>query len=100
MTTRHLGMRRRRFAQGLGCGRAALPVLGGLAGRTRAAPTEGAAQRLLVFFSPNGTVHEHWRPQGGETDFTFAPGSVLEPLDELRPKLVVCDGIDFVAATN
>ncbi len=91
---------RRRFAQGLGCGLAALPVLGGLGARTRAAPADGVAQRLVVFFSPNGTVHQHWRPQGGETDFTFAAGSILEPLGELRDRLVVLDGIDFIAATN
>ncbi len=91
-------MSRRRFAQGAAGGLAALPLLGG--GRTGAAPGDGVAQRLLVFFSPNGTVHEHWRPQGGETDFTFGAGSVLEPLTELRERLIVCDGIDFVAANN
>src|SRR5689334_11791421 len=95
-----LRMRRRRFVQGLGCGLAALPVLGGRGATTRAAPAEGVAQRLLVFFSPNGTVHQHWRPQGTESDFTFASGSILEPLAELRDRLVICDGIDFVAATN
>ncbi|MBC8068016.1 MAG: DUF1552 domain-containing protein [Deltaproteobacteria bacterium] len=93
-------MRRRRFIHALGGGLAALPVLGGLGGRSRAGGSSPAAQRLLVFFSPNGTVHEHWRPQGGETDFSFASGSVLEPLADLRERLIVCDGLDFVAATN
>lgn len=83
---------------GLTGGLAALPMLGG--GRSRAGGTAGYAQRLIVFFSPNGTVHEHWRPQGGETDFTFAAGSVLEPLAELRDRLIICDGLDFAGATN
>jgi hypothetical protein len=93
-------MFRRRFVQGLGCGLAALPAFGGRLAPLRGAEGDAVAQRLVVFFSPNGTVHEHWRPQGGETDFTFAAGSVLEPLADLRSRLVVCDGIDFVAATN
>jgi Protein of unknown function (DUF1552) len=103
MTTAGHGMHRRRFIHALGGGLAALPVLGGLAGMSKPSRAGGSAppaQRLLVFFSPNGTVHEHWRPQGGETDFTFATGSVLEPLADLRERLIVCDGIDFVAATN
>jgi hypothetical protein len=93
-------MFRRRFVQGLGCGLAALPAFGGRMAPLSGAEGDAVAQRLLVFFSPNGTVHEHWRPQGGETDFTFPAGSVLEPLTELRERLVVCDGIDFIAATN
>lgn len=93
-------MRRRRFVQALGCGLAALPAFGGGTPPSRAADGDAVAQRIVVFFSPNGTVHAHWRPQGGETDFEFAAGSVLEPLTELRDRLVVCDGIDFAAATN
>ncbi|MBL4687246.1 MAG: DUF1552 domain-containing protein [Nannocystaceae bacterium] len=64
-----------------------------------AAP-DGAAKRLVVFFSPNGTVHEHWRPSGSGADYAFPAGSVLEPLQDFREKLIVCDGLDFVAATN
>ncbi|MCB9743276.1 MAG: DUF1552 domain-containing protein [Alphaproteobacteria bacterium] len=67
--------------------------------RASAAPT-GGARRLLVLFSPNGTVHSHWRPQGGETDFSFASGSILEPLSPFREHLIVLDGLDFSNATN
>ncbi|MCB9764522.1 MAG: DUF1552 domain-containing protein [Alphaproteobacteria bacterium] len=67
--------------------------------RAIAAPT-GGARRLLVLFSPNGTVHAHWRPQGGETDFSFPAGSILEPLSPYRQHLIVLDGLDFMNATN
>jgi len=58
------------------------------------------AQRLIVFFSPNGTVHRHWRPTGAGNSYGFAPGSILEPLAGLEQKLIVLDGLDFIGATN
>jgi hypothetical protein len=58
------------------------------------------ARRLIVFFTPNGTVHQHWRPSGTETDFTFPVGSVLEPLTPHRANHLVCDGIDFLQVDN
>ncbi|MEZ4314744.1 MAG: DUF1552 domain-containing protein [Polyangiaceae bacterium] len=58
------------------------------------------AKRLVVFFSPNGTMHKHWRPQGTGANFTFAPGSILEPLQKHKPRLLVCDGIDYKSVDN
>jgi hypothetical protein len=60
----------------------------------------GTAKRLLVLFSPNGTVHQHWRPQGTEYDFEFAPGSILEPLERHKQDLLVLDELDFWGADN
>ena len=40
-----------------------------------AAPTP---MRLLLVFTPHGTVWDQWRPSGGETDFTLS--YILEPL--------------------
>lgn len=55
----------------------------------------GGCRRIIFFFSPNGTVHQHWRPagQGGAVD--FAPGSILEPLAAQRQRLIVLDGLNF-----
>ncbi|WP_428262400.1 DUF1552 domain-containing protein [Haliangium sp.] len=92
---------RRRFNIGLGCSLLAAPFLGLLRGRGRAyAAGDGRARRLILFFSPNGTIHNHWRPSGGETNFDFPTGSILEPLRPLRSRLVVCDGLDFYGADN
>jgi hypothetical protein len=55
-----------------------------------------APKRIIFWFSPNGTVHKHWRPAGGETDFSFAAGSILEPLAAHRDSLIILDGLDFI----
>ena len=89
---------RRQFAAGLGASLLASPLLRMLSGEAHAAAP--FARRLIVFFTPNGTVHQHWRPSGTETDFTFPVGSVLEPLTPHRANLLVCDGIDFLQVDN
>ena len=58
------------------------------------------ASRLLVFFTPNGTIHNHWRPAGGESDFLFPAGSMLEALTPHRDQLLVLDGMDFSTGSN
>ncbi|WP_063796272.1 DUF1552 domain-containing protein [Chondromyces crocatus] len=92
-------MSRRRFTFGLGASLLAAPILGLLSGTTRA-DTSKLSKRLVLFFSPNGTIHKHWRPTGSGTNFSFPAGSILEPLTAHKSKLVVCDGIDFHATDN
>ena len=60
----------------------------------------GGAKRFLVLFSPNGTVHKHWRPTGSETSFSFGSGSILEPLAAHKDDLIVMDGLSFTGADN
>lgn len=93
------GLPRRSLLRGLGIGLVAAPFLNLLsAPRSRA---EGAAaRRLIVFFSPNGTVPKHWAPAGTELDFTFPAGSILEPLTPVKDKLIVVEGLDFFGADN
>ncbi|MEZ4473522.1 MAG: DUF1552 domain-containing protein [bacterium] len=89
---------RRRFTAGLGAALLAGPfcrLLGGTAHAQGVAP-----RRLLTFFSPNGTIHRHWRPTGGERDFVLPPGSILEPLGPWRDRLVIVDGLDFFTGDN
>lgn len=64
------------------------------------AQTRPAAKRLIVFFSPNGSVLRHWRPTGTETNFRFEAGTILEPLSAVQERLVVVDGLDFYNASN
>jgi Protein of unknown function (DUF1552) len=89
---------RRRFLAGAGASLVAGSLLRFLTGESRAAGK--TAKRLCVFFTPNGTVHKHWRPQGSGANFSFAPGSILEPLGKHKSRLIVCDGIDFKAVDN
>lgn len=55
-----------------------------------------APKRIIFWFSPNGTVHQFWRPTGDESSFSFAPGSILEPLAAHRSDLIILDGLNFV----
>lgn len=92
---------RRSFAFGLGAAALASPFVDLLRGRGLArADVSKPAKRLVIFFSPNGTVHKHWRPQGDGASFSFPAGSILEPLAPVQQDVIVCDGIDFVGTSN
>jgi len=90
---------RRRFLAGAGAGLLATSLFGGLRGESRADASQ-TAKRLVIFFSPNGTVHKHWRPQGSGAAFTFPAGSILEPLKKHQQRVLVCDGIDYKSVDN
>jgi hypothetical protein len=57
-----------------------------------------APKRLLLVYTPHGTVWNSWRPGGGETDFTFSP--ILNPLAAHRSKLLIVDGLKMVTGTQ
>lgn len=48
-------------------------------------------KRFLVFFSPNGTVYDQWKPTGAGTSFTLSP--ILKPLEPLKNKCVFLEGL-------
>ncbi len=92
---------RRHFTAGLGASLLAGSLLDFLAGgEARAATPTARAKRLIVFFTPNGTVPRMWRPSGTGTGFTLAPGSILEPLARHNSQLLILDGIDFAGVSN
>jgi hypothetical protein len=95
-------MRRRAFLAALSAS-ALTPLLArvGAVGRSVArAQAAPAAKRLVIFFSPNGVVPGRYWPQGEGTSFSFAPGSVLEPLAAVQQRLLVLGGIDFKGVSN
>src|SRR5579859_8045646 len=49
-------------------------------------------RRLVVFYSPNGTVYNQWVPQGTETSWTLSP--ILKPLAPFQQKVVVVDNLN------
>jgi hypothetical protein len=88
-------LNRRRLLQGSLLGAAAFPLLDA----TRARGQAGAyPRRLLIFYTPNGTIDAEWRPTGGETDFTF--GRILQPLEPFRDKLIVLGGMQMPLADS
>ncbi|MCS6901940.1 MAG: DUF1552 domain-containing protein [Myxococcales bacterium] len=58
------------------------------------------ARRLVIFFTPNGTVPKRWKPNGSGSSFTFPAGSILEPLAPVKQDVIIRDGIDFVGVSN
>lgn len=90
---------RRTFAYGAALAAVAAPFLA-LSRRDSHAGTPRAARRLVVFFTPNGTVHRHWRPAVEGAGWSFPAGSILEPLAAVKRHLVVLDGVDFIGASN
>jgi hypothetical protein len=48
-------------------------------------------KRLLLFFTPHGTIYDQWRPGGADTNFTLSP--ILQPLAAHKSKLVVINGL-------
>ena len=93
-------LHRRRFLQASATSVLAAPFVRILNQPARASSEVGGARRLLVFFTPNGTIHEHWRPSGTEHDFAFPSGSVMESLTPHRESLIVIEGMDFCTGDN
>ncbi|MFT3710358.1 MAG: DUF1552 domain-containing protein [Archangium sp.] len=48
-------------------------------------------KRLLLFFTPHGTIYDQWKPTGADTNFALSP--ILQPLAAHKSKLVVIDGL-------
>lgn len=63
-----------------------------------AARAQAAPRRLVVFYTPNGTVGPQWRPKGTETAFTL--GRILAPLEPHRAKLLVLGGLNMALADS
>ena len=75
-------------------------LLGGLAGAATLAPfvpvtsraaEAGPIRRLVLLFTPHGTVRDAWLPTGSETGFALP--TILAPLERHRDHLVVLDGL-------
>ena len=78
---------RREFLRHLGVSSAALPFLSGLPGLNAAEGRQG--KRLIIMFSPNGTIPWEFWPEGETLDFK----RILKPLEPFRDKLVTLRGV-------
>ena len=82
---------RREFLQRLGVSSASLPFLMSLPGLGEAAPAKRPRQRLIVMFSPNGTIQKNYWPDQAGADFALKP--ILKPLEPFRDKILVLKGV-------
>jgi hypothetical protein len=81
---------RRQFLKHLGASSAVLPFLTGLPGLQAA--QEAGKKRLIIMFSPNGTIPwEFWPDQEGP-DFQLK--QILKPLEPLRDQMLTVRGIN------
>ncbi len=53
-----------------------------------------ACKRLVLLFSPNGTLHEEWAPDGSENDFQLR--SILSPLEAYKDQMTILDGLEVL----
>lgn len=83
-----------RAAAGLGV---ALPWLESLSGFAHAQAMT-PPKRLLLVFTPNGTLYDEWRPAGTTGPLTLSP--LLQPLSAHLSKLTVIDGLDLESAKH
>jgi hypothetical protein len=82
---------RRSFLARAGASAAALPFV-----RAWAASAQDAAPpppRLIVFFTPNGTLHDAWA--SGDADGQLVLGPILAPLAPFRDRLLALSGLDM-----
>jgi hypothetical protein len=81
---------RREFLRQLGVSAGALPFLSGLPGIVSATDA-GQRKRIVIMFSPNGTIpQEFWPEQEGSE---FQPRRILKPLEPFRDRMTVLNGI-------
>src|SRR6185436_14356234 len=83
-------LNRRQFLRDLGISAAAFPFLAGLPSLT-GAPLPQRRQRLVIMFSPNGTLPNEFWPEGEGGDLTFK--SILAPLEPFKDRTLVIKGI-------
>jgi hypothetical protein len=81
---------RRSFLTGLGAACVTAPLLPIL---NASAQEARFPKRLILFFTPHGTIWDAWMPTGTTTDFTLGP--ILKPLEKHQKKLVVLSGLNM-----
>lgn len=82
---------RRTFLSQLGVSAASLPFLMGLPSLGLAAPAR-PRQRLIVLFSPNGTVPKSFWPDQTGSDFQLK--EILSPLESIKDRLLILHGLN------
>ena len=81
---------RRQFIKRLGLSAASLPFLVGLPSLGLAAPAR-PRQRLIIMFSPNGTIPSAFWPDEEGTDFTLKP--IVSPLEPYKDRMLFLHGL-------
>lgn len=89
---------RRALLRGLGGAAIALPLLDAMRGRSASALGPEGPKRLIVMYTPNGTIAHNFWPTGGEFEFTLSP--ILAPLAPHKKDLLILRGIDMLSSLD
>lgn len=92
------GLSRRTLLRGALGAAIGLPLLDAMTGPRRAWADGAGPKRLIIVYTPNGTIPANFWPEGGETDFTLSP--ILEPLARHRDDMLVLGGVSMLSALS
>src|SRR5213594_696804 len=81
---------RRQFIKRLGLSAASLPFLMGLPSLGLASPAR-PRQRLIIMFSPNGTIPPAFWPEETGKDFALKP--IMAPLEPFKDRMLILRGL-------
>ena len=81
---------RRNFLKGLGVSSATLPFINGLPG-LQAKNADQSKKRLIIMFSPNGTLPGEFWPDSLEDSIALKP--IMEPLSEFKDDILTLRGV-------
>jgi hypothetical protein len=81
---------RRQFIKQLGLSAASLPFLMGLPSLGLASPAR-PRQRLVIMFSPNGTIPPAFWPDAPGADFTLK--EIMAPLEAFKERMLILNGV-------
>jgi hypothetical protein len=84
------GIHRRHFIKQLGLSAASLPFIVGLPSLGLAAPAR-PRQRLVIMFSPNGTIPPAFWPD--ETGSDFSLKEIMTPLEHFKDRMLILQGL-------
>src|SRR5260221_11353233 len=90
------GLTRRNLLRSAAGGIMALPLLSEPRGASAAASP--FRKRLIICFSPNGTIPQSWLPTGSGASFTLA--EIMSPLEAHKKDLTIIDKLTMSAALN
>lgn len=89
---------RRAVLRGAAAGALVLPWLEIMASDRASHAAVPPPRRFLTVYQPGGSVLDQWRPTGTETDFVLSP--ILSPLEAVKQRIIVLDGIDMQSAVG
>ncbi len=82
---------RRRFLRDLGLSTATLPFLAGLPGLQGKGKANTAKQRLIIMFSPNGTLPKQFWPDQANENPRLKP--IMKPLEPFKDRILALKGV-------